>query len=273
MQQHVALAKKDKYTIEDLIEIMRLLRDPENGCPWDLEQNLETLKRYTLEEAYEVCEAIDNNDMDELKEELGDLLLQIVFQSQIATEETHFNFDDITHIICDKMIRRHPHIFSDVHAPDSKTVLENWETIKKEEKKEKRTSAMDDIPKAFPALMRTKKIYKRAAQVGFVWENKDGALNKVREEIEELDAEVKNTDPVKMTDEFGDILFSMVCYGAMIGVDAETALTQANQKFEKRFRTMESLSKEDGALFENLDLDKMENYWHRAKQFLSRDGT
>ncbi len=260
--------EKERYTIHDLIQIMEILRDPEEGCPWDLEQDLNSLRRFTIEEAYEVCEAIDNNDMDELKEELGDLLLQIIFQSQLTKEENKFDFDDVAHIISEKMVRRHPHIFSDEIANDSQTVLKNWEDIKKAEKNNKRQSAMDDIPSAFPALMRTKKIYKRAAQVGFVWDNKDGALNKVKEEIEELNEEVNatNTDNKdRIKDEFGDLLFSLVCYGAMIGVDAENALIEANKKFERRFRLMENLSKEDQVTFSSLPLDKMETYWKKAK--------
>ncbi len=186
LESKVSLANKQKYTINDLVNVMTFLRDPDDGCPWDLEQDLQSLRRFTLEEAYEVCEAIDRKDMDELKEELGDLLLQIIFQSQIACEEGAFEFSDVVHTICEKMVRRHPHVFANGTAATADEVVKNWEAIKGIEKSAKRTSAMDDIPNAFPALIRSKKIYKRAASVGFVWNDSEGAFAKVKEEIEEL---------------------------------------------------------------------------------------
>ena len=249
-------------SIEKLAEIMAELRTPVTGCPWDLEQDFSTIVPYTIEEAYEVADAIERDDMAALKDELGDLLLQVVFHSQMAEEAGLFNLQDVVNGISEKMIRRHPHVFGNVAADDADAVVTNWETIKAAERKNKSpdTSALADIANALPALLRAQKLQKRASRTGFDWNNVEGAIEKLDEEINELRAAA--TDEHK-AEEAGDMLFAAVNVCRLSGVDAETALKAANRKFERRFRAMEAIA---GSEFQELDLDAKETLWRKVKE-------
>jgi ATP diphosphatase len=247
--------------IEKLADIMKKLRDPNGGCPWDLEQNFSTIAPYTIEEAYEVADAIERDDMAALKDELGDLLLQVVFHSQMASEQGHFSLQDVIDAISDKMLRRHPHVFGDGRATNASTVTANWEAIKAAERagKSPDASALADVAVALPALMRSQKLQKRAALTGFDWPDIEGAIDKVNEEIDEIRA--SSTDAERF-EEAGDLLFAAVNVCRLAGVDAEEALKAANRKFERRFRSMEALAE---GHFEQLDLDGKEALWQRVK--------
>lgn len=249
-------------SIEKLAEIMAELRTPVTGCPWDLEQDFSTIVPYTIEEAYEVADAIERDDMAALKDELGDLLLQVVFHSRMAEEAGLFNLQDVVNGISEKMIRRHPHVFGNVAADDADAVVTNWETIKAAERKNKSpdTSALADIANALPALLRAQKLQKRASRTGFDWNNVEGAIEKLDEEINELRAAA--TDEHK-AEEAGDMLFAAVNVCRLSGVDAETALKAANRKFERRFRAMEAIA---GSEFQELDLDAKEALWLQVKE-------
>ncbi|WP_271077870.1 nucleoside triphosphate pyrophosphohydrolase [Aurantiacibacter sp. MUD61] len=243
-----------------LLSIMARLRDPEHGCEWDVAQTFETIAPYTIEEAYEVADAIERSDMDELRRELGDLLLQVVFHSRMAEENGHFAFEDVAQAISDKMEARHPHIFGDEGGQmDGK----RWEDLKEAERaKEGATSAMDGVASAYPALLRSEKLQKRAARVGFEWDDIEGPRAKLLEELDELHS--ANEDD-KLT-EAGDVLFVAVNIVRRYGVDAEQALKAANSKFERRFREMERLAEQDGDDFATLSLGEQEAYWQRAKR-------
>jgi ATP diphosphatase len=252
-----------------LVEIMARLRDPDSGCPWDLRQTYETIVPYTLEEAYEVADAIGRGDMRELRDELGDLLFQTVFYSQIAREDGHFDFDDVANAICDKMIRRHPHVFGDADYADDAALREAWEHHKAEERAVRSESAspseMDGVARALPALIRAEKLQKRAARVGFDWPDADGAFAKTREEFAEVEAEIDRNDSRRTQEELGDLLFAMVNVVRLLGFDAEQVLSAANEKFERRFRRMESLQTGQSVALANLSLDQLESLWELAK--------
>ena len=252
---------KDKSTdITPLTDIMARLRDRETGCPWDIEQNFKSIAPYTVEEAYEVADAIERDDMGALKDELGDLLLQVVFHSQMAEEEDKFNLQDVIDNICEKMTRRHPHIFGDVSANDAKTVTDNWENIKAAERGAGTdSSALAGVALALPALLRAQKIQKRAARTGFDWPDAEGPKAKIIEEIEEVEAANSQEE---LADEIGDLLFAVVNLARFYSVDAEIALKQANVKFERRFRAMEAIS---GSSFVSLSLDQKEDLWQLVK--------
>ena len=242
-----------------LLDIMKKLRAP-GGCPWDREQTIESLKPYLLEETYETLEAMDIGG-ETLKGELGDLLLQIVFQSLIMEEEGHFDIEDVSKGIADKLVRRHPHVFGDVDVEDSGEVLVNWEKIKREEKEHEHSkSILDGVPKTFPPLMRAAKLQTKAARVGFDWKEVDGALVKMEEEIEEMREAFANEDMVNLKEEMGDVMFSMINVARLAGIDINDALTQTNNKFENRFRYIE-----DRCDIEEADLETMENLWNEAK--------
>ncbi len=242
-----------------LLDIMKKLRAP-GGCPWDREQTIESLKPYLLEETYETLEAMDIGG-ETLKGELGDLLLQIVFQSLIMEEEGHFDIEDVSKGIADKLVRRHPHVFGDVDVENSGEVLVNWEKIKSEEKEhEHRKSILDGVPKTFPPLMRAAKLQAKAARVGFDWKEVDGALVKMEEEIEEMREAFANDDMVNLKEEMGDVMFSMINVARLAGIDINDALTQTNNKFEKRFRYIE-----ERCDIESADLQTMEALWNEAK--------
>jgi nucleoside triphosphate diphosphatase len=238
--------------IRPLVEIMAKLRDPNAGCAWDREQTFETIAPYTIEEAYEVADACARNDLPALRDELGDLLLQVVFHSQVASDQGAFGLSDVIEAICDKMRRRHPHIFGDA------AIAPSWEDLKAEERATSPDeSALAGIALALPALMRAEKLQKRAARTGFDWSNAVGPRAKIDEELDEI-ARAANAD--ELTEEFGDLLFSVVNFARHMGVDPETALRQANAKFERRFQTIESATG-----FEHLSLEAKEALWVQAK--------
>ncbi len=246
--------------LQRLLSVMARLRDPERGCEWDLAQDFKSIAPYTIEEAYEVSDAIERADMDELKSELGDLLLQVVFHSQMAQEAELFTFDDVAKAISDKMESRHPHIFGVESGTMDAT---RWEDLKAAERVGTgSTSAMDGVAGALPALMRSEKLQKRAARVGFEWQDLRGPKAKLAEELAELD---EATEEERLI-EAGDVLFVAVNIVRRYGVDAEQALKAANSKFERRFRRMEELAILDGAEFEKLSLDEQESYWQRVKK-------
>lgn len=254
--------------VQRLITIMKTLRDPQNGCPWDREQTYATIAPYTLEETYEVLDAISREDFDDLRGELGDLLFQVVFYAQMADEEGRFNFDDVCNAISDKLERRHPHIFGDVKVSGSQEVLANWEQIKTSERAEKaQHSALDDIPRAMPALMRAHKIQKRCSTVGFDWHTLGPVLDKVYEEIDEVMHEAKQAviDQQKLEEEMGDLLFATVNLSRHLGSKAEVALQKANDKFERRFRQVEQIIASQGLEMQDATLDQMEAAWQQIK--------
>jgi ATP diphosphatase len=239
---------------------MARLRDPEHGCEWDNAQSFETIAPYTIEEAYEVADAIERQDMADLKSELGDLLFQVVFHAQMASEAGDFAFEDVARSISDKMESRHPHIFGDARGTMTN---ERWENIKAAERAQTgNTSALDGVAKALPALMRSDKLQKRAGRVGFEWPDVLGPKDKLNEELEELEAAA--TDDEKLM-EAGDVLFVAVNVVRRYGVDPEQALRASNAKFERRFHRMEALAKEAGEEFAKLTLDQQETYWQQAK--------
>jgi MazG family protein len=253
-----------------LVEIMARLRDPRTGCPWDQKQTYATIVPYTLEEAYEVADAIERGDMRELRDELGDLLFQTVFYSQIAREQGHFDFDDVASAICEKMVRRHPHVFGDADYADDAALRQAWDRHKAEERAARNESAvpseMDGVARALPALMRAEKLQRRAARVGFDWPDAAGAFAKTREEFAEVEAEIADANPERLQEELGDLLFAMVNVVRLLGYDAEQALSGASAKFERRFRRMEQLQRERGGpALSELPLDQQEALWERAK--------
>lgn len=248
-----------RVDITPLTDIMTRLRDRDTGCPWDLEQNFASIAPYTIEEAYEVADAIERNDLDALKDELGDLLLQVVFHSQMASELGVFDIQDVVNGICDKMVRRHPHVFGDATAA-SHEVPDNWETIKAAERSGyEDNSALAGVALALPALLRAQKIQKRAARTGFDWPDQSGARDKI---IEELDEVREANTPEHVAEEIGDLLFAVVNFARFHKVDAELALKQASAKFERRFRDMEVSA---GDAFLGLSLDEKEELWQQAK--------
>lgn len=245
--------------ITPLTDIMARLRDRETGCQWDIEQNFASISPYTIEEAYEVADAIERNDLDALKDELGDLLLQVVFHSQMASELGVFDIQDVVNGICDKMVRRHPHVFAGA-AANSHEVPDNWEAIKAAERSgDEDNSALAGVALALPALLRAQKIQKRAARTGFDWPDQSGAREKIIEELEEVK---EATSIAHVTEEIGDLLFAVVNFARFHKVDAEFALKQASAKFERRFRDMEMSA---GDAFAGLSLDEKEELWQQAK--------
>ena len=245
--------------ITPLTDIMARLRDRDTGCPWDIEQNFASIAPYTIEEAYEVADAIERNDLDALKDELGDLLLQVVFHSQMASELGVFDMQDVVNSICDKMVRRHPHVFAGITA-NSHEVPDNWETIKAAERSgDEDNSALAGVALALPALLRAQKIQKRAARTGFDWPDQSGARKKIIEELEEVEEAISDEH---VAEEIGDLLFAVVNFARFHKVDAEFALKQASAKFERRFRDMETSA---GDAFAGLSLDEKEELWQQAK--------
>ncbi|MFN3230032.1 MAG: nucleoside triphosphate pyrophosphohydrolase [Asticcacaulis sp.] len=256
----------DLRPIDQLLWVMQRLRDPEGGCPWDLEQTFATIAPYTIEEAYEVADAISRNALDELKGELGDLLFQSVFHAQMAEEQGLFRFEDVAAAMVDKLVRRHPHVFA---APDGRSSDEQtkaWEAIKAEERKARqKTGVLDDVPVGLPALTRAEKLTKRAARVGFDWPDAAAVLDKLDEEVAELKAEVATGDPERLTDELGDMLFVMANLARKLGVDPEEALRRCNAKFVRRFGHIEAELARDGRRPEDSDLAEMDALWNAAK--------
>lgn len=247
--------------IKSLIDIMAKLRNPDAGCPWDIAQDFSTIAPYTIEEAYEVVDAIERNDMNDLKDELGDLLLQVMFHSQMASEAGYFDFGNVVSGICDKMKRRHPHVFGGLTDCSADAVQSNWEVIKSSERQNKplHKSALSGVANALPALLRAQKIQKRAARTGFDWPDVSGAKDKLLEEVAELAAA---TGPQRQFEEMGDLLFAAVNVARHYGIDAEAALKAGTRKFESRFSHMEQSA---GDAFEAMSLNEKETLWLEAK--------
>ncbi len=257
---------KSGYNMDDLLDIMARLRAP-NGCPWDAEQTHESIKKNLIEETYEVIEAINKNDRDLLQEELGDLLMQVVFHAQIETEAGGFNFEDVCDGICKKLIERHPHVFGDISVGGVDDVLINWDNIKRRSKgQNKGSETMLTVPRELPALMRATKIQQKAAKLGFDWPDVTGAMDKLSEEKSELKEAISSGDKAAVGEELGDLLFSAVNVSRFIGCDAEEALTGATDKFIARFRRLEQLAKERGIDLEAASLAEMDRLWDEIKQ-------
>ena len=254
---------KSYYNVEDFRKIMNILRS-EDGCPWDREQTHASIRRNLLEEAYEVCEAIDNEDAEHLKEELGDLLMQIIFHARMEEEVGSFNLDDVADRACQKLILRHPHVFSDTKVENADEILKNWDDIKRKEKaQETVSSAMDGVAKSLPALWRAEKIQKKAQKVGFDWPDISGALSKLDEELDEFRLAVETNQGIEA--ELGDILFAAVNAARFAGVDPENALHKSCEKFTRRFRFIEKEAKLKGSNLDIMSLDEMETLYQLAK--------
>ena len=254
-------------SIEKLLEVMARLRDPENGCPWDLEQDFSTIAPYTIEEAYEVADAIHREDWPELRDELGDLLFQVVFYARMAEEAGHFDFEGIAAAIADKMLRRHPHVFGTAEERAAGHEAGSWARIKAEERAGRDDrSALAGVARALPALKRAQKLGQRASGVGFDWPDSAGVREKIQEELGELDAALDGGAHEHVEEELGDLLFAMVNLARHVGVDAETALAGANAKFERRFRDMEQAVGARGAALDGMALGSLESEWQAAKR-------
>ncbi|MES2985103.1 MAG: nucleoside triphosphate pyrophosphohydrolase [Pseudomonadota bacterium] len=255
-----------QHKIDQLLTIMARLRDPQGGCPWDLEQDFSTIAPYTIEEAYEVADAIARGNMVEVKEELGDLLLQVVFHAQMAAEAGLFTFDDVAGSIAEKMIRRHPHVFSDAEIKTSDAQVAHWEVIKAQERQQKKNDRiLADVPAALPALMRAQKLQGRAARVGFDWPDTRGVIAKIREELAEVEEALAAGDAAHTQEELGDLLFAVTNLARFVKADAEEALRQANRKFTTRFESIEDALKARGQAWADTSLDEMEALWNAAK--------
>jgi len=246
---------------------MRKLRDPETGCPWDVQQDFSTIAPYTIEEAYEVADAIARDDIEHLRDELGDLLFQVVFHAQMAEEVGVFDFDDVAGVIAEKMVRRHPHVFGDDEQRAAGKVDGSWEAIKELERSDADDeSALAGVARALPALKRAEKLGKRASRVGFDWPDRHGVHLKIHEELEELEQAVGTRDSRNIEEEFGDLLFAVVNLARHLDIDPEKALSGANHKFERRFREMERDVTENSKEIKALSLGEMERHWRRAKK-------
>lgn len=266
-----------EFTINDLLYLMQRLRDPEGGCPWDIKQSYRSITSSTIEEAYEVVDAIEREDFDHLKEELGDLLFQVIFYSQLGKEDGHFQFPDIVDALTAKLIRRHPHVFPDGtlssraggeagYATDDE-IKQRWEDLKAQERQQKGSSGLlDDVPRALPALSRAVKLQKRAANVGFDWPGVLPVIEKVKEEIAELEQALTEADDDSISDELGDVLFSVVNLTRHLKRDPERLLRQANGKFTKRFHFIEESLAREGISLEQADFGLLEILWNKAKQ-------
>jgi ATP diphosphatase len=254
--------------LEKLHQITSQLRDPEKGCPWDREQTFESIAHCAIEEAYEVVEAIENKDYEAFKNELGDLLFQVAFHSNIAEEMNLFTFDDVVDSITTKLINRHPHVFSDLSIEDSKAQTDQWEKIKIEERKQKHgiNSILDDIGTNQPALNIAYKIGKRARSVGFDWSNVGGVIDKIEEEIEELKVAINSGNQSNIEEEAGDLLFSIVSLSRHTSIDPESALRKANKKFDQRFRSMERVLKESNREFSHMTERELDKLWENIKE-------
>jgi ATP diphosphatase len=262
--------------ISKLLDIMAQLRDPDTGCEWDRRQTFATIAPYTIEEAYEVADAIHRGDTEGLKDELGDLLLQVVFHARMAEEAGEFDFEEVAAAISDKLERRHPHIFGDESATDEASVRRNWEAIKAAERQERHgpaTSLMDGIPRALPALKQAQKLAGRAASAGFDWPDAAGVRAKIDEELAELDEELATGPRARIEDEIGDLFFSLVNLARHAGVDAEAAAAAANRKFERRFRALEAAAGARGTTAAELDADALEALWQAVKADEDHHGT
>lgn len=264
-----ALRDCPHYGIAELLQIMQVLRS-ENGCPWDKEQTHMSIRQDLLEECYEAVEAIDMNSVPMLREELGDVLLQVVFHCQIENEQGNFSFDDICDELCRKLVVRHPHVFGEVSVADSDDVLKNWDSIKQQTKHQQTASeTLDGVCRALPALMYAQKLGKRASRAGMDWSSAEGAFDYIRRETDELEAAMQQGAQEQIEEELGDLLFSCVNTARHLHVDAETALRGASMKFLKRFRQTEQLVTADGKVMSELPIEELDRYWDQAKRQIS----
>lgn len=266
------------YTIDDLLYLMDRLRDPDTGCPWDIQQRFDTITSFTLEETYEVIDAIERKDFAHLGEELGDLLFQVVFYSRLGKEQGYFDFQQVVSTVVDKLISRHPHVFPDGHlsseidpsrnvAQDPSTVKSRWESIKAKERQNKgETQLFDDVPQALPALSRAAKLQKRASHIGFDWPDYRGPLAKIIEEYDELSEAIQGEDKSQIQQEAGDLLFSVVNLCRHLKVDAETALRQSSNKFCQRMLLVEEQAKQEGVSLSQCSDEDLDRLWEQAKQ-------
>jgi ATP diphosphatase len=253
-------------TIQTLLDIMACLRNPDNGCPWDRQQDFRSIAPYTLEEACEVVDAIERDDRVGLRDELGDLLFQVVFHARMASEAEWFDFSDVVQGICDKMIRRHPHVFADAEIADADAQAHAWEAHKQQERGGATGGVLDGVPLALPALMRADKLQKKASRAGFDWPDIRGVFDKVAEELEELRVEVEDgSDQEALRDEAGDLLFAVVNLVRHAGAEPESVLRRANRKFTKRFQQVELLCQQAGTSVSETDLDTLDWYWDQVK--------
>ena len=245
-----------------VLEVMDTLREQ---CPWDREQTFASLRNNTIEEAFELTDAITDGDMDGIKEELGDVLLHVVFYSKMADEQGKFDFADVCNSLCDKLIYRHPHVYGDVLADSPEEVKQNWEALKLR-KKARKSGLLGGVPRSLPAMVKAFRIGEKAASAGFDWEKKDDVWQKVHEEIVEVEAEMRANDQEKLEGEIGDLFFSLINACRLYGIDPENALERTNKKFIKRFNHVEARAAEKGALVSELPLDVLESYWQEAKK-------
>jgi ATP diphosphatase len=264
---------KPSRDLSGLIEIMARLRDPETGCPWDVEQDFSTISNYTIEEAYEVADAIEREDFEDLRDELGDLLLQPVYHAQMASERGLFDIGDVIEAVTGKMIRRHPHVFGPDAAKDAAAATVRWDAIKAQERARKAAahpaagppSLLDDMPQVLPALSRAEKLTKRAASVGFDWPDTAAVLAKVHEELDEVEAALGGSDQAAIAEELGDLLFALANLCRHLGVPAEAALRDANAKFTRRFAHVEARAREDGLPLDAAGLERLDRYWNEIR--------
>ncbi|GAA0892309.1 nucleoside triphosphate pyrophosphohydrolase [Fulvivirga kasyanovii] len=259
-----------KAKLEAFDRLLTIMDELRENCPWDKKQTLESLRHLTIEETYELSDAIIENDLDEIRKELGDLMLHNVFYARIASEKKVFDVADVLNGVCDKLVERHPHIYGDVEAEDEQAVKENWEKIKLKEKGNKNASVLGGVPKSLPALVKAMRIQEKARGIGFDWEKKEQVWEKVEEEMQEFKAEFnaetpENIDKEKAQQEFGDLLFSLINYARFIDINPEEALERTNKKFIKRFQFLERESAKDGKSIGNMTLAEMDEYWERAK--------
>lgn len=257
---------KDKYNMDDLVAIIKVLRAP-GGCPWDREQTHESIKKNFIEETYEVVEAINKQSPDMLREELGDVLLQIVLHSEMESENGNFTFDDVVNDIVQKLVVRHPHVFGEVVANNTAEALNSWDAVKLKTKGQKnQTESMLSVPRELPALMRAQKIQHKAAKIGFDWDNVGGAVDKLYEEIDELKTAMEQGKRLDIEDEFGDVLFSCVNIARFIDVDSEEALTASTDKFMSRFSLVEQMASEQGIDMKSSSIEELDRLWDKAKK-------
>jgi XTP/dITP diphosphohydrolase len=250
--------------LEQFERLLNIMDDLREKCPWDRKQTLESLRHLTIEETYELGDAILDNDLEEIKKELGDILLHIVFYAKIGSEKKAFDIADVAEGICEKLIQRHPHIYGDVEVADEEEVKANWEKLKLKEGKK---SVLEGVPRSLPAMVKATRIQDKARGVGFDWDNQEQVWDKVNEELSELKEEIdSNAEKTKVESEFGDVLFSMINYARFIDVDPEMALERTNKKFIKRFQYLESESKKDGKELSEMSLEEMDAYWNAAKE-------
>lgn len=249
----------------DLVDIIKKLRSPD-GCPWDREQTLFSLKEHLIEETFELIDAIDKNDIENIKEELGDLLLHVVLHSVIAEESDYFDLNDVIKTISDKLIRRHPHVFGDLRLETSDDVMINWEKIKRDEKK--RDSILDGVPEGLPSIQKAVKLQKAAKKVGFDWNTPEECLKKVDEEYAEFKEAIKNNNKDKVEHELGDLVFSLINFARLSNINPDEALRKANNRFAERFRFIENKLSENGLNFSDVDIDTLDEYWEEAKKAL-----